>query len=374
MKIKIEQKDIIPYIYFVSSMAQQSKNGMFGSLSSKSDLVGGIFDRWINIIPESVSFNQYFLPEAVKQAGVAKDVRVFSDFYMYDPKLVGIAPDVIGLKINDKIIPFIKYDDRQPKKEFWVPQPDCPQIEVKSFFGKKYMVSLRDQHYGGKYLVMVGAHINVDYLLSFFDSRIFSDEEIKKLYMPKDFIISDELGLIEQTKPVVFNEESLGEIEILCVTTASEFMKNSIKLQQGDIPKYFVDVTKRKVLIKPEKYKHNLPISEYCVKSDNDICRFNEKWDKIFNIPKEKTLDIVIDKPESLLVIGNSKQSVCVLAMDTVVVNDHILKKGEQYNINFSTFGEIAGEEYFINKGLVKYLPNKKSEMIEALAKKIKDN
>ena len=131
VKIKIEQKDIIPYIYFVSSMAQQSKNGMFGSLSSKNDLVGGIFDRWINIIPESVSFNQYFLVEAVRMSKNSKDVRVFSDFYMYDPKQVGIAPDVIGLKIDDKIVPFVKYDDTKPPKEFWVAQQGCPQIEVK---------------------------------------------------------------------------------------------------------------------------------------------------------------------------------------------------------------------------------------------------
>ena len=223
MKLEIKQQDIIAYVYFVSSMAQQSKSGMFGSLSSKSDLVGGIFDRWINIIPESIVFNQYFLPEAVRRLSINKAVRVFSDFYMYDPKVVGIAPDVIGLQIESKIVPFVKYDDTKEDTKFWVPQPECPQIEVKSFFGKKYMVSLRDQHYGDKFLVMVGANIDVDYLLSFFDKSIFTENEISKLTMPNDFIESDTKGLISKTKQVEFNRCSLGSLELLCVTTASQF-------------------------------------------------------------------------------------------------------------------------------------------------------
>ena len=235
------------------------------------------------------------------------------------------------------------------------------------------MVSLRDQHYGDKYLVMIGAHINTDYLLSFFDSNIFSTEETNKLHMPQDFIISDEQGLISQTIPVVFNEKSLGEIEILCVTTASEFMKHALKLQQGDIPRYFVDVTLRTRVIREDQFKHRLLMSEYCSQSDNNVCRFNDNWKNLFKDPKEKTLDIVIDKPDQLLVIGNTKNSVNVLAQDTVLVNGHKLEKGSQYNINFAIFGAIAGDEYFINKGLVDYLPDKEVEMLESLSQIIKE-
>ena len=111
MKLEIKQQDTIPYVYFVSSMAQQSKSGMFGSLSSKSDLVGGIFDRWINIIPESVSFNRYFIPKAKKLINTNKSVEVISDFFMYKPNKVGIAPDVFGIKVDNKTLPFVKYDD-----------------------------------------------------------------------------------------------------------------------------------------------------------------------------------------------------------------------------------------------------------------------
>lgn len=374
MKLEIKQQDIIPYVYFVSSMAQQSKSGMFGSLSSKSDLVGGIFDRWINIIPESIVFNQYFLPEALKAININKKVRVFSDFYMYDPKVVGIAPDVIGLQIENKIVPFVKYDDTKEETKFWVPQEECPQIEVKSFFGKKYMVSLRDQHYGDKFLVMIGANIDVDYLLSFFDKNIFTDNEIGKLTMPNDFIESDTKGLISKTKQVEFNRSNLGSLELLCVTTASQFRNIALKLNAGDIPRYFVDVTQRKVKVKEANYNPNSLLSNYCYKQECGLYRFNDNWYSLFTTPKEKTLDIEISNPDVLRVIKKTTNSITVLAENDTFVNGYNLQKGNQYNINFCTFGSIAGEEYFINKGLLKYLPNKKQSLIDALSQIIKKN
>lgn len=374
MKLEIKQQDIIPYVYFVSSMAQQSKSGMFGSLSSKSDLVGGIFDRWINIIPESIVFNQYFLPEAVKKLNMNKKVRVFSDFYMYDPKDVGIAPDVIGLQIENKIVPFVKYDDTKEDTKFWVPQTECPQIEVKSFFGKKYMVSLRDQHYGDKFLVMVGANIDVDYLLSFFDKNIFTENEISKLTMPNDFIESDNKGLISKTKQVEFNRCSLGSLELLCVTKASQFRNMALKLNAGEIPRYFVDVTQRKVKVKESNYSPNSLLSDYCDKQESGLYRFNDNWYSLFTTPKEKTLDIEIGGPNALRVIKKTTNSITVLAESDTFVNDYNLQKGNQYNINFGTFGSIAGEEYFINKGLLKYLPNMESNLIESLSQIIRKN
>ena len=375
MEIEVKQQDVIPYIYFVSSLAQQTTNGMFGSLSSKNDLIGGIFDRWINIIPESVSFNQYFLPKALEQLGQNKNVQVFSDFYMYDPKEVGIAPDVIGLKINNKIVPFVKYDDSQDKKCFWVAQENCPQIEVKSFFGRKYMVSLRDQHYGDKFLVMIGARIDTDYLLSFFNSAIFSPEQTAKLHMPSDFIVSDTKGLLAQTKPVEFNKSTLGNIEILAVTTATEFKNVALKLMGGDIPRYFVDVKERSSLVKEEARLYNQPLSFYCdLQPISGLYRFNKNWYELFTTANEKTLDIEIVNPEALTVIKKTKDAITVIANNEAFVNGYKLEEGRQYNINFATFGSIAGEEYFVNRGLLHHLPNKEGELINSLANIIKNN
>ncbi|MDE5654291.1 MAG: hypothetical protein K2I46_01620, partial [Clostridia bacterium] len=303
MELNVYQEDVLPYVYFVSSMAQQSQSGMFGALSSKSDMIGGIFDRWINIIPESITFNKYYLIKAKECANVDKSVVVFSDFFMYNPKKVGIAPDLIGIKIDDNIVPFVKYDDTNDNG-YWVAQANCPQIEVKSFFGKnKYMVSLRDQNYQNKYLVMVTADISVDYLLSFFNGALFSDDTIHKLDMPDDFIVSNTKNLLSQTKSVSFGDCELGVINILVTTTANDFMSCANKLNKGDIPRFFKNVETRNTNIQEHKYQINESLSNYCQIQPSGLYRFNERWKELFSNPKELTLDIRIDDPSNLKII-----------------------------------------------------------------------
>ena len=48
--IKIHKEDLLKSIYFIIAKIQnQNSVAMPGALSSKGDLMGGIFDRWINI-------------------------------------------------------------------------------------------------------------------------------------------------------------------------------------------------------------------------------------------------------------------------------------------------------------------------------------
>lgn len=123
-KIIVNIDDIKKTVYFISNLTQmQGTRPMQGTLSSKGDYMGGIFDRWINIIPESVVFNKIILPRISDK----KDVKVITDYYDYDPKKVGIAPDVIGISVNNKAIPFVKFNER------WIPETGKPQIEVKTF-------------------------------------------------------------------------------------------------------------------------------------------------------------------------------------------------------------------------------------------------
>ena len=161
-EIIISKQDVVPYIYFVCSMAQRGR--MYGGLSGKSDYIGGVFDRWINIIPESVIFNKYFLPK------IADELEVISDYYEYDPKKSGIAPDVLGIKVGTKAIPFVEYVNQ------WCALNNAPQIEVKSFKKGQYMVSLRNQGYDKQYLVMVETDLDSDYLLPFFETTVISED------------------------------------------------------------------------------------------------------------------------------------------------------------------------------------------------------
>lgn len=392
MTIPVKKQDVLPFVYFVGSMAQQSKNGMY-AFTGKRDLIGGIFDRFINIIPESLSFNKYFIPKAQQEIGDTRKVEVCSDFYIYDPKKVGIAPDVFGLKIEDKVIPFVQYDDTQASKHYWVKQDHCPQIEVKSFFGKKNMVSLRDQGYGDKYLVMVNADIDTDYLVSFFNSSILDETQFAKLEMPDDdFIVSNEKGLLGKPASLDFSKEELGNIEILCVTTAQEFNKMALKLSKGEKPRYLKAIKPRARQIKEDdKRKHSL--GYYCDKQPSGLYRFNSRWDKMFaskKSPKAKTLDIYVENPDALTVINSTQNGVTVLAKkDTTIKwtnkeeddqtnqpqdNDFNLEKGKQYNLVFATMETATENEYFLNIDLVKELPNFEDDMIKDFAEIIQNN
>lgn len=375
-KITIDKDQIKQYIYFICSIAQNSKTGMHGSLSSKKDHIGGIFDRWINILPENIIFNKHFIKKAKIIANSEKNVSVISDFYIYSPKTVGIAPDVLGIKINNTIIPFVKYDDTQ-KSSYWVPEQNCPQIEIKSFFGEKYMVSLRDHNYLDKYLVFVNANINTNYLLPFINKDIFEASTLSSLEMPDDFIISNEQNLLHPVTSVSYTDDDLGYISLITTTTANDFIQFALKLSKGDIPRFFIGIEERKKAM-PQKNEitHHF-LDFYCTlqSTDNNIYRFNDKWNKLFPNKKEKTLDIVVSNPESIKVIGKTKDSIIVsIKKNGSKINGFEMEPNKQYNINFGTLGEVSGEEYFINKYLSLILPNKEDELVNKIATIIANN
>ena len=81
-EVKISINDAKKAVYFIANLTQ-----MQGALTSKADYMGGIFDRWINIIPESVLFNKIILPQVFK----GEKVEVITDYYDYNPKTAGIA-------------------------------------------------------------------------------------------------------------------------------------------------------------------------------------------------------------------------------------------------------------------------------------------
>lgn len=371
-EIEIKRDDIIPYVYFVCSLASESQTGMFGGLSLKSDYIGGIFDRWINIIPESIVFDKCILPIVAKRINEKNEIKVFSDFYKYDPKYVGIAPDVIGLKTDNKVIPFVKYDDTNEEKKYWVKQPNCPLIEVKSFKEKDYMISLRDQNYSGKYLVMVSVKLSIDYLLPFFNKDLFTYSNIKKLDMPSDFIVSNQKGLLENTKNFSFDKDNIGTLKLLSINNADDFMSISTKCFSGQSPRYFRSMSERKI----NKKNVAIPFEKVCSLQRNGLYKID---DKIFGTPTNRTLDISISDVSSLEFIGNTKDKIIIKSnKDGVEINGFQLKKGIQYNIEFGILDRSngkgiidetndAGSEYFMNKYAIAYLPSKAEELISEI-------
>lgn len=348
-EIQVEKQDILKYIYFIAEMAQNSgEKGMYGSLAGKSDLMGGIFDRWINIIPESAIFNKYLLPQVSEK----NEVEIITDFYKYSPKqdTTGIAPDVLGLRVNKKIIPFIVYNEK------WTPIEGMPQIEVKTFKKPQQMVSLRDQGYAGKYLVMVESNYRVDYLVPFFDSEYFSLDVYNKMIMDdKTFIVSNSKGLINHLKEVDVSRSNLGTLRLLTVTETKEFENVATYCEAGVSPIRIFSIEPAN----PRKTECDLLLSDYCELNSNGLYRFKSNWydglengipffskkSKTGNESKEfcRILDFHCSNISAIKILKKNKNDFYIFANENCQINSTNIMKNRSYSTPWTGSGKLVG-------------------------------
>lgn len=370
-EIEINVKDIKKSIYFITCLAQLQKDGtMYGSLNSKGDLMGGIFDRWINTIPESIIFNKIILPKASK----GKNVQVITDYYIYDPAKdkAGIAPDVIGINIDSKPIPFAVFNEK------WEPVKNMPQIEIKTNRKKHKMVSLRNQGYDKKYLIFAETDFDVDYLVPLIKEEFYSDKIHKELKMNnKVFIISNKEKHLEQTPDIDLSKRTIGRVKILYITTAKYFMDNSIKCNENEGIEYFVGIKKRTNSIntkvgKLEKFGELLP---------NGLFRFNQKWyeyedlnEKSSRNGKIKTVDFYFSSIKNIEILAINKGSINIRTSEKIKIFDEELEKDTVYIIELGRLSRGKTEEYFISKNTIPFLIDKEKQLTNELEKIIENN
>jgi hypothetical protein len=354
-KITINKQDVVPYIYFVCSMAQRGR--MYGGLSGKSDYIGGIFDRWINIIPESVIFNKYFLPK------ISDNLEVISDYYEYDPKKSGIAPDVLGIKIGTKAMPFVEYQNK------WRPLNNAPQIEVKSFKKGQYMVSLRNQGYGKKYLVMVETNLDSDYLLPFFEQEVIGDNVYNKLKMDDGIFIKENLNKdLSSITKIKRDNTDLGSLKLIIVCLANDFMKYSNLCNDGESPFYIKSINET---LTPKTFPQTTPFLNWINKKIDSL--YGWKENRLTNDKKHKLLDIYVENTNKIQVLKNSKSSITIYAMDKAKINDMELEKNKTYIIKFQLLDRSSAKsiEYFMHKSIIDKIPNKEDVMLDNIKKYI---
>lgn len=374
-EIKVEKKDILKYIYFIAEMSQNSgEKGMYGTLAGKSDLMGGIFDRWINIIPESVIFNKYLLPKVANE----NKVEIITDFYKYTPKqdTTGIAPDVLGLRINGEIVPFIVFNEK------WTSIEGMPQIEVKTFKKPQQMVSLRDQGYAGKYLVMVESNYRVDYLLPFFDTEYFSEEIYDKMRMDDGyFVLSNSNNLISHLNIVDSSRNDLGTIKLLTITEAKEFQKISTYCEEGVSPIRIYSIDKANL----KKNKIDELLSNYCSQQESGLYRFNSNWydgeENRITYLYSKTRSGTLKKKfvrllnfhcndiSSIHILKKNKNDIYIKSDNDCYINLSNIEKNTIYKITFMELNRASSDngEHFLQKDLVSFVPNHEKELLETL-------
>lgn len=355
-EIIINKQDVVPYIYFVCSMAQRGK--MYGGLSGKSDYIGGVFDRWINIIPESVIFNKYFLPK------IADKLEVISDYYEYNPKKSGIAPDVLGVKNGTKAIPFVEYVNE------WRAIYNAPQIEVKSFKKGQYMVSLRNQGYDKQYLVMVETNLDSDYLLPFFETTVISEDIYNKLKMDDSVFIKTNLNndLSSVTK-IKRDNTNLGSLRLITVCLASDFMRYSNLCNGGESPFYIKGISETRT---PRILPKNTSFLDWVNKKIDNLYIWKEN--KLDSNKKHKLIDIYIENVDKIQVLKNSKSSITIHTTSKVKINDTELEANKTYIIKFQLLDRSSSKngEYFMHKSIIDKIPNKENIMLDNIKQYIK--
>ena len=380
-RVEIKKNDILKAIYFITAITQKQQGAsMQGALSSKGDLMGGIFDRWINTVPEGILFNNIILPDISD----GKDVEIITDFYLYDPKTAGIAPDVIGIKVDDKIIPFVLFNER------WETVNNMPQIEVKTYKKPQKMVSLRNQNYDDKYLVMAESEFRIDYLLPFFSNDIFDDEIYERLHMNDTaFIVSNTENRIHQTDQVDVSNDSIGAVTLLKITNARAYMDNSTLCEGNVSVQYLTGIEQKRN--NPNGELLNTPISQYCEITDCGLYRFNENWYEGVteqNVPYYtkrtrggnieflyRTLDISIENIQAIKVLKKSMSSMYIKTEENASINGYPLVENCIYKIDFQLLDRSSndGEEYFMQKNLLQFIPDFEEELKNTLSQIIRE-
>ena len=355
-EIIISKQDVVPYIYFVCSMAQRGR--MYGGISGKSDYIGGVFDRWINIIPESVIFNKYFLPQ------IADKLEVVSDYYEYDPKKSGIAPDVLGVKIGTKAVPFVEYVNK------WCALDNAPQIEVKSFKKGQYMVSLRNQGYDKQYLVMVETNLDSDYLLPFFEQTVVGEDVYNKLKMDDSVFIKKNLNKdLSSVTKIKRGNTDLGSLRLITVCLASDFMRYSDLCNGGESPFYIKEINKTRIQRTPAQ---TIPFSDWINKKIDNL--YSWKENKLDNNREHKLLDIYVENADKIQVLKNSKSSIKICTIGKAKINDTELEANKTYIIKFQLLDRSSAKsgEYFMHKSIIDKIPNKENAMLDNIRQYIK--
>lgn len=369
--IPVLRNDVLKSVYFIVCLAQdQSGFSMHGLWTSKGDLMGGIFDRWINTFPEAIVFNKEILPSISD----GHDVKIISDFYSYNPAVAGIAPDVIGLRIDGEVVPFVQFNDG------WQPVKGAPQIEIKTFKKPQKMVSLRDQGYQNEYLVFVESDFKIDYLVPFLDKTIFGDEVYDELKMDnKAFIIKDVLNLLKTFPKVDDKFDEIGTVSLLRITKGDDFMANSTHCEAGVSVQSISKIEEYKG--NRIKEKINLPLSSVVDKLKSGLFRFNNDWyDSIkdgvpyFKDKKTRCLDIYCTNINAIKIIKKISSGYYVKADDFASINMFQMTPNGIYKITTATLGRESnhGDEYFLQKELLKFIPSKEKELKDNLKKFIK--
>ncbi len=364
-EISFNKEDILERIYFITKLVQNQKGTtMQGALTSKSDSMGGIFDRFINTISDSLVFEKIIIPKL----NTDKEVHVVSDYYYYKPSknIAGIAPDIFGIIVDGKQIPFTRFNNK------WEAVKGMPQIEVKTFKAKDQMISLRNQDYDDEYLVLIDLNLRIDYLVPFLDATILNNALIQKMEMDDSvFIIEDKDSKITRVTPIDYSSNTIGTLKLISITNATDFMKQTTLCNGNISVRRMKEINVRKTKVVKGLLHDKLNTYANPSPRIKKLYEFNEKWKKKTNVGKNTALlDFSADKLDKIEICQYNVSSIVITALEEgCSFNGTALELGKQYTVSFETLDRSGngGSEYFIQKQCAVYLNGLEDKLIQDL-------
>lgn len=204
------------------------------------------------------------------------------------------------------------------------------------------------------------------------------------------FIISNSEQRLHGIEPIDFSDDTIGTVTLLKITTAEAFM-NCCTFCEGTVSVQRIDNIEKKSR-KPSGSTFNTPLSFLCDENELGLYRFNENWyegisetgipfyvknsrGNVTNNFLFRTLDFFADNISAINVIKKSNSSIYIETTDDAKINEYILAKDSIYKIDFSMLDRSSnnGEEYFMQKSLIKYIPDYEEQLYTELKSIISD-
>lgn len=320
--------------------------------SAKRDKFGGYLERWLNKIFEKPFFDT-FLKQYNKKYSVIYDDLIYKDHKLKT------APDVLGLKINNKLIQFGKYRNE------WDHYNGMPKIEIKSF-RKDQNIATTNATQVADYYVFLEIDLDDDYLKTIFNNNFFDNknyEEIVKNWQSLESLFEDSSNVFKEiNKPENILENF--NVKLLSIITHDEWVKLS-KVAKGAVKvSNTIKEQAEKILYFKKIEKNNPPIHWRAKK--NPMGEKNLQ-DLVLNNDMPKYLMPIFqnDEGENLSnglianITGSSNSTIYFLINKNFKVNGEKYEKGN-YKMSFVSFDRSASfDEYCALKDSVYFYDNR---------------
>lgn len=356
ISVDIKTEDVHDLLYFIISMYEDNDVHIQGT-SSKSDLLGGFIDRWINRIAEELTFNKILLKD--------KDYKVISDFFVYKNNVSKNASDVLGLEHGNKIVKFTEFvEDR------WEHIDGTPFIEVKAFRKTQQLSSVRiPQWEENHYYVFVETDLKSNYLKSFFSNDFFDNQIHKSLLMNEIFITDKDNPNIKMVEEISPFEGVLGSLNLIGIFTGKQLKEYSTLFKAKESPLYISSIeqlenfsTIRSLLETPILFT-DLSYWGKFIGYKNGFLKY------------EKALNLKINNIDSFKILKENKGSLYVQCEEDCEINNYKLKKNGYYKINITKFDRSSSWDELIGyKENFRQISDSTEELLNLMDKLIKES